>query len=598
MPPGVKTAEDMGNKYNFKINPRLPSREEIQRHKDFGALLRRFRGEQENRRALRIRRLRVLSVSSAAAAAVAAVAIVLGGIFSSPNEPALTAAEYFARQEFVKPPLSEDIQPQFASFRVDANQGGVYEYPSGSRLVVPAAAFADDRGRLIQGEVDIRYREMHDYVDFFLAGVPLTYDSAGVQYNLESAGMIEIYAEQDGKRVQLAPGKNIDVELVSEIIVSSFNLDAPPRYHIYQLDTFAREWLYQDVDNIQFIEDEILDENDPLLEHKRELLSRYGAIESRAAEALKALEARIPKPVEPLRPHRASPDRPTLELNFLDGSLTVEDNQGGEVQNELAKLQRIYKGVIWQIAPSSPAFDERAFNVSWQSVRIRPANNRDYELTLIHPQNQLTLIVTPVLTGSDYERALQQYEEEYRGFQAAMTDWEAQLKEQKQALQAQAEQEKAKALEAYDRKLEELQAQGIEFGASTRYLVRRKVVNRFKATGFGFWNCDRLIPPSEQRIQAAFRDQHGNFYRNHTAYLADNSKNTVYRLYATDDTPLRFDAGSENLLWIVTDDGKIALMRPEDFDKIKTDKETYTLPLKLIDKEIRSEEDVRAILQF
>ena len=368
----------MGNNYNFKINPRLPSSEEIQRHKDFGALLRQYKGQQESRRTRRLRRLRVVSASSAAAAAVAAIAIVLGGIFSAPNEPARTAEEYFAQQEFIKPPLAKDIQPQFASFRVDANQGGVYEYPSGSRLVVPAAAFADDRGRLIEGEVDIRYREMHDYVDFFLSGVPLTYDSAGVKYHLESAGMIEIYAEQDGKRVQLAPGKNIDVELVSEIIVSSFNLNVPPRYHVYQLDTFSREWLYQDVDNIQFIEDEILEESDPLFQYKKELLSSYDAIESRVAEQLRALESSIPKPVEPLRPQRAAPGRPTLELNFLDGSLNVEDTQNGEVQDELAKLQRMYKGVIWQISPSSPAFDERAFNVSWQSVRIRPANNRDY----------------------------------------------------------------------------------------------------------------------------------------------------------------------------------------------------------------------------
>ena len=588
----------MGNNYNFKINPRLPSSEEIQRHKDFGALLRQYKGQQESRRTRRLRRLRVVSASSAAAAAVAAIAIVLGGIFSAPNEPARTAEEYFAQQEFIKPPLAKDIQPQFASFRVDANQGGVYEYPSGSRLVVPAAAFADDRGRLIEGEVDIRYREMHDYVDFFLSGVPLTYDSAGVKYHLESAGMIEIYAEQDGKRVQLAPGKNIDVELVSEIIVSSFNLNVPPRYHVYQLDTFSREWLYQDVDNIQFIEDEILEESDPLFQYKKELLSSYDAIESRVAEQLRALESSIPKPVEPLRPQRAAPGRPTLELNFLDGSLNVEDTQNGEVQDELAKLQRMYKGVIWQISPSSPAFDERAFNVSWQSVRIRPANNRDYELTLIHPQNQVTLIVSPVLMGSDYEAALQRYEGEYQAYEAARTEWEARLKEQKQALLGEAEKEKAEALKAYDRKLDELRASGLEFGNATRYLVKRKVVNRFKATGFGFWNCDRLIPPAEQRVQAAFRDQHGNFYRNHTAYLVDRSENTVYRLYATDKTPLHFDANSENLLWIVTDDHKIAVARPEDFARINPEKNAYTLQLKLIDKEILNEEDVRAILQF
>ncbi len=588
----------MGNNYKFNINPRLPSSEEIQRHKDFGALLRQYRDQQQGRRIRRLRRLRLVSVGSAAAAAIAAVAIVLGGIFSTPGKPALSAEEYFARQEFIQPPLAQAIQPQFTSFRVNANQGGVYEYPSGSRLVVPAAAFADDRGRLIEGEVDIRYREMHDFIDFFLAGVPLAYDSAGIRYSLESAGMIEIFAEKDGQRVQLAPGKHIDVELVSEIIVPSFNLNTSPRYNVYQLDTFSRQWLYQDIDKIQVIQDEILDENDPLRQYKQELLTQYDAIEASAAEELSAIDASAPKPVEPLRPHRADPDRPTLELNFLDGSINVEDTQNGEVQDELAKLQRMYDGVIWQVSPSSPAIDERAFNVNWQSVRIRPANNRDYELTLIHPQNQVTLIVSPVLTGSDYERALQRYEGEYRAFESARAAREAQLKEQKEALKAKVEQQKAATLKAYDQKLAELRAAGLQFGEATQYLVRRKVVNRFKATGFGFWNCDQLLPPSEQRALAAFKDQHGNFYRNHTAYLADRSRNTIYRLYATDKTPLHFDAGSDNLLWIVTDDHKIAVIRPEDFRKINVNKDTYTLQLKLIDQEILSEKDVRAILQF
>ena len=588
----------MGNNYNFKFNPRLPSKEEIQRHKDFGALLQRFRGQQAGRRVRKLRRLRVLSIGSAVAAAVAAIAIVLGGVFSAPDKPVLTAEQYFAQQEFVKPPLSKDIQPQFTNFRVDASQGGVYEYPSGSRLVVPAAAFADDRGKLIEGEVDIRYREMHDYVDFFLTGIPLTYDSAGVQYHLESAGMIEIYAEKDGKRVQLVPGKNIDVELVSEIIVSSFNLNFIPRYNIYQLDTFSREWLYQDIDKIQFVEDEILDKADPLFQYKQELLKQYDAIESRATEELQAIESSIPKPVEPLRPYRADPGRPTLELNFLDGSLNVEDTQNGEVQNELAKLQQMYKGVIWQISHSSPAFDERAFSVNWESVRIRPVNNRDYELTLIHPQNQLTLVVSPVLTGNDYEKALQRYEGEYRDFETARSEWEAKLKEQKETLQVRVERQKAEALRAYDNQLEEQRAKGLEFGKATQYLVKRKVINRFKATGFGFWNCDRLIPPSEQRIQAAFRDQHGNFYRNHTAFLVDRTMNTIFRLYATDKTPLHFNTDSDNLLWIVTDEQKFAVLRPEDFEKVNAEKDTYTLQLKLIDKEILNEEDVRAILQF
>lgn len=589
----------MGNNYNIKFNPRLPSGEEIARHKDFGALLdqyRRARAATGGRS--RLRSLRLAYIGGAAAAALAALIFLLGGLFSSPKPASLTASQFFAEKPCVNPPLAAQPGPAYSSFRVTVNQGGVYEYPSGSRLVVPAAAFANDYGQLIEGEVDIYYREILDFVDIFLAGVPLEYDSAGMKFQLESAGLIEIFAEQDGKRVQLAPGKTIDVELASEITLPQMNLGLAPRYNIYQLDTFSRTWIYQDVDRLQLVEDDILDVNDPLFPFKQKLSQRLREIDAQADAALATVESSVPKPVEPLRPQRADGNLPTVELNFLDGSLPVEDTENGEVRSELAKLQRMYDGVIWQISPNSPAFDERAFRVKWESVKIRPVNNRDYELTLIHPQNQLTLIVSPVLAGSDYERALARYQSEFEAYRTALATREAQLREQRAAIQAASEKQKAEVLSAYDRDMASLREDGVDFGPATQYLVRRKVVNRFKATAFGIWNCGRPIPPSGEEVQAAFRDQYGNTYRNQVAFLADRSRNTLYRYYATESTLIRFDENSDNLLWMVTPDNRIALLRPESLRAAHSKKGEYTFQLTLVDKSIQTEEDIRAILHF
>ncbi|MCB0555141.1 MAG: hypothetical protein KDD02_16450 [Phaeodactylibacter sp.] len=588
----------MGNNYNIKFNPRLPSKEEIARHKDFGALLEQYQSYRQKEPRNRLRSLRLAYIGGAVAAAVAAVLIVLGGVFSTPKSSALTAEQYFAQRACVQPPLPEQATVSYSSFRVNVNQGGVYEYPSGSRLVVPAAAFANDYGQLIEGEVDIYYREMHDFVDIFLSGVPLSYDSAGVQYQLELAGMVEIFAEQNGQRIQLAPGKTIDVELASEIIVPRLNMESPPAYNIYQLDTFSRTWIYQDVDRLQLVEDDILDVNEPLFPLKQRLSKRLNEIKADAKTALAAIESSVPKPVEPLRPQRADGNLPTLELDFLDGSITVEDTENGDVRNELAKLQRMYDGVIWQISPNSPAFDERAFNVKWESVKIRPVNSRDYELTLIHPQNQVTLVVSPVLTGADYERALARYQSELEAYQTALASREAKLKEQKEALQVEVEQRKKEAYAAYDKELSGLKTDGLEFGKATQYLARRKVINRFKATAFGIWNCARPILPPEEQIEASFKDQYGNSYRNQPVYLADKSQNTIYRFLATEDMPLHFDKNSDNLLWIVTPDHKIAILSPESLREASRKKGDYTLQLNLVDKTIRSEKEIRAILHF
>ena len=184
----------MNQNYNIKLNSKQPSSDEIAKHMDFDGLLAQFEDAAPvNTRPARVRRL--VYYSTAAAAAVVVGIVIALNLFID-NGVTLTEEAYFQQQAFVNPPISEEVKSaQFASYQVNANQGGIYEYESGSRLIVPAAAFADDRGNIIQGEVNIRYREYHDFVDFYLSGIPMTYDSAGVRYTFESAGMMEIYAE-------------------------------------------------------------------------------------------------------------------------------------------------------------------------------------------------------------------------------------------------------------------------------------------------------------------------------------------------------------------------------------------------------------------
>ena len=124
-------------------------------------------------------------------------------------------------------------------------------------------------------------------------------------------------------------------------------------------------------------------------------------------------------------------------------------------------------------------------------------------------------------------------------------------------------------------------------------MIKRKVINRFRATSFGVWNCDRPVAPDSYQVKGKFKDQNGKVYNNHTGYLVDRSRNTVSQFYATKGTNMSFNANSENLLWIVTEDNKIAVFRPEDFKKLNKSKGDFTFNLTLVDKPIDNEEDVR-----
>lgn len=586
----------MSKNYKFRINPPPPSREEMAKHKDFEALLQRYESVQKRNQA-RIRRMRTVYISGAIAASVAVVLILLGGVFSAPEAPQLSAEAYFEQQPFASPPIEALAAPQFASFTVDTEKGGAYEYPSGSKLVVPASAFANDYGRLIEGEVTVYYREMHDFVDFFSAGIPMQYDSASLAYNLQSIGMIEIYAEQNGQPVKLLPKKSIDIELYSEVFVSGAEEATRLPYQLYRLDTIISNWRYQGNTTAEMLPGTEVVPEDPLFAQKQALMKDLQALERRKQEAVAMLESRIPQPVKPLRPQPAEGDFATLELDFLDGQLQIEDTENGRVKEELAQLQRMYENVIWKISPNSPAFDERAFGVEWEAARIRPLNQRDYELTLVHPQNELTLIVTPVLFGADYDRALDRYSQELQDYQLAMESREAKLKAARDSITQQAAAEEEAVIAAYDEQVETLKATGTYQDDGNRYLVRRKVVSRFAADKLGVWNCARPEQLPQQALTYDFKDQNGKAYNSHTAYLVNYGSNTLQRFYTGGKSMPALQADRQQLLWLVTDDQRIAVLPPEELQAVNTD-EARTLRLNLLDQRITAEADVRALLHF
>src|SRR5690606_29139780 len=130
----------------------------------------------------------------------------------------------------VNPPFTE-VKKEFKTVKIKSEKGGEFSGKNGSKYTVPANALTDETGKVVEGDVTIHYREMHDYVDFFVSGIPMTYDSAGKQYQFESAGMVEIFAEMEGKRLNISPENPIKVELVTEL--SRSRDTEVPKYNIY-----------------------------------------------------------------------------------------------------------------------------------------------------------------------------------------------------------------------------------------------------------------------------------------------------------------------------------------------------------------------------
>lgn len=599
----------MKQNYNIKLNPKKLSSEDIARHQDFDALLKQFEAEkttQPTQKTAKIRKMRPLYYYIGAAAAAMIGLLIYFNVGGS--DYATESAEFFAARDFVSSPI-ESAKPQFASYKINANEGGVYEYRSGSRLVVPASAFINDRGELVQGEVEIKYREYHDYIDFYLSGIPMTYDSAGTTYNLESAGMMEIYAEKDGQKVKFAPGKSIDVELHSAINAPA-HLNVPPNYNIYKLDSEKRNWIYHRRDDMELVaepQDLKLDESDPLYDVKKAYADKLELLAVNEANELAKVEATVPKPSEPLKPKKATRTDNVFALDFNDLSAEIDDRflsdaekgEAKQAERDLAGLYQEYEQMLWKVSNQSGISAEKFAQQYNQvdGITIKKVNSRDYEFTLINGSSATKVIVNPVLTGADYEKALATFNQEFAKYSTEIKAREATLTDKKEAIKNRFAQEKEMAEAAFQNQLVAMQNAGNNHQAID-HIIKRKVVNRFKATEMGIWNCDRPIPPFEQKINASFVDKDGNKFDGRMAYLVDKSRNTVVRFYTTDKTPMNYNKNSDNLLWLLTEDNKIAVFRPDDFKRINKPKGSYEFEMAVIDKEIKSEADVREVLHF
>jgi len=61
---------------------------------------------------------------------------------------------------------------------------------------------------------------------------------------------------------------------------------------------------------------------------------------------------------------------------------------------------------------------------------------------------------------------------------------------------------------------------------------------------------------------------------------------------------VQFNTESDNLLWLVTEENKLAVFYPEYFERIQKKNGDYAFEMDLNPKEINSEADVRSILRL
>jgi len=138
----------------------------------------------------------------------------------------------------IKPPVAARDIP-FQTFEFNADSGILIHTETGTFIAIEAGSLADSSGKPVNGKVELKFREFHDAQSIYAAGIPMDVD--GKNY-LKSAGMLEIRAFQDNRKLGFQKGKSAQVQLAS--------YQNPSGYQLYY---FEGDNQWQETDSFQTV---------------------------------------------------------------------------------------------------------------------------------------------------------------------------------------------------------------------------------------------------------------------------------------------------------------------------------------------------------
>lgn len=526
----------MENKYNINRNREPLTPEDIAKGQNFDSFMKAYGA-----------RPKPFFRSSTFYLSVAAAGIVIGvGAYLLSTG---TPSQQPAQQSFVQPPLA-NIDVKDTAFTVSGAQGGDFLYATGSLIRVPEGAFLDSAGNVVTGNVELHYREFHDPASIFLAGIPMTYDSAGSRYHFESAGMLEITATLNGKPLKVNPAQPIKVAMASATKEDKFN--------IYYLDTLKKNW--------QFI--------------AKDKAALVAFVADTANVQPKTNASNLQPPVMPVK---ADKNVPSFAIAFDP--------------NEFPELNA-YKGVRFQVDEKQTPYDRNDKKVQWEDAQIkRNKDNRTYTVTFTKGDRQAVYVTTAVVDEVNYPAAKKTYEQRFAEYQASLLQRKEKEKKEHDALESRLMNADARRIFVNDSLMN--RAMALSALASKQMEKEDMVMREFIIRDFGTWNsdCPSSLPEGAQlNVQLLDSRTKKPLGASHV-FLVEKGRNAIFTYYSNALTEFRFNPSAENMLWTVTPDGKLAVLDTDAFSSIDPNKKgVVTLTMQVKDEPLATAEQARAAL--
>ena len=120
-------------------------------------------------------------------------------------------------------PLHASVDIPYISFDIDASRDTIIYIGTGTSLTFLAGTLVKKNGVPVVGKVQVKVREFHDAVSILRSGIPMRLQSDRNAF-LQSSGMLEIRAFQNGEELEVASGKFINTELAAYRSSKDFQL--------------------------------------------------------------------------------------------------------------------------------------------------------------------------------------------------------------------------------------------------------------------------------------------------------------------------------------------------------------------------------------
>lgn len=388
-----------------------------------------------------------------------------------------------------RPLKGVDVETEARSF--EAEKGDTFIFPSGSKLIFPANSVLSADGNPVKGKVDIAFKEYCDPIDFFVSGIPMSYDSAGKSFTFESAAMCDLRAFQDKIELKVNPAAQ------PKVFLGTNNNDL--NQNLYRFDETSRTW-----SNI----------GKSRIEKTQQTPNEANAVFD-DGEAIAPNESGMDiDDVVALKPRLANPKRPQLEIEL--------DPKGG-FPEEL----KVYNNQRFEVAEEDRNYNEKDGDLEWYSVKVEAtAKEGLYKATFSRPNKTSTYLVRPVLSGADYEKALKVFKQkqlDHEKFKTARLEAEQSRALQNELLKKEKEAQRSRNL--VDPQLIQLRKEVIAKENIRREklmkedpkntiegtrILERQMYRSFSISEFGVYNCDRPWMLDDMPLMATFKDAQGN----------------------------------------------------------------------------------------